>query len=59
MATPVGKRERIVIALGGNALGDSPEELEGRIAEATPSLVRLIEMGNQIIVTHGNGPQVG
>ena len=59
MAQPVGMRERIVIALGGNALGDTPEELQGRIAEATPSLIRLIELGNEIIVTHGNGPQVG
>ena len=59
MAQPVGKAERIVVALGGNALGDTPEELAGRIAETTPSLCRLIAMGSEVIITHGNGPQVG
>jgi carbamate kinase len=50
---------RIVIALGGNALGDGPEEQRQRIAAAAPSLVGLIAQGHEIIVTHGNGPQVG
>ncbi|HEY0189196.1 MAG TPA: carbamate kinase [Cellulomonas sp.] len=50
---------RIVIALGGNALGDGPAEQQARIAAAAPSLVGLIAQGHEIVVTHGNGPQVG
>jgi carbamate kinase len=50
---------RIVIALGGNALGDDPAEQRERIAAAAPSLVGLIAQGHEIIVSHGNGPQVG
>lgn len=50
---------RIVIALGGNALGNTPEEQKLRIDEAAESLVGLISQGYEIIVTHGNGPQVG
>lgn len=53
------KDERIVIALGGNALGDTPEEQQKRIDEAAESLVGLISQGYEIIVSHGNGPQVG
>lgn len=50
---------RIVIALGGNALGDTPQEQLRRIDEAAPSLIGLIKQGHEIIVSHGNGPQVG
>ena len=50
---------RIVIALGGNALGNTPEEQIAKINEAAPSLVGLIKQGHEIIVSHGNGPQVG
>jgi carbamate kinase len=50
---------RIVIALGGNALGNTPEEQLRRIDEAAPSLIGLIKQGHEIIVSHGNGPQVG
>ena len=50
---------RIVIALGGNALGSTAEEQRTRIDAATPSLVGLIAQGHEIIVSHGNGPQVG
>ena len=51
--------DRVVIALGGNALGDTPEEQIARVREAAPTLLKVIEMGNEIIITHGNGPQVG
>jgi carbamate kinase len=54
MATP-----RIVIALGGNALGDNPAAQRAAIDAAAPALVGLIAQGYEIIVTHGNGPQVG
>lgn len=50
---------RIVIALGGNALGNSPKEQQEMIDAATPSLVGLIAQGHEIIISHGNGPQVG
>ena len=50
---------RIVIALGGNALGNTPAEQMERLSEAAPSLVGLIKQGHEIIVSHGNGPQVG
>ena len=51
--------DRIVVALGGNALGDTPEEQIERVNNAARSLLGLIEQGNEIIITHGNGPQVG
>lgn len=50
---------RIVIALGGNALGKTAKEQEEMIKNATPSLIGLIAKGNEIIISHGNGPQVG
>ncbi len=50
---------RIVIALGGNALGNTAEEQRTAIDAAAPSLVGLIAQGHEIIVSHGNGPQVG
>ncbi len=53
------KPNRVVIALGGNALGDTPEEQIARVRAAAPTLLRVIEQGNEIIITHGNGPQVG
>jgi len=49
----------ITIALGGNALGNTPEEQQANIDRAVPSLVDLITQGHKIILTHGNGPQVG
>ena len=53
------KTSHVVIALGGNALGDTPEEQIKRVREAAPTILRVIEQGNEIIITHGNGPQVG
>lgn len=50
---------RIVVALGGNALGNTPAEQEANIAVAAEALVQIIEDGNEIVVSHGNGPQVG
>lgn len=50
---------RIVIALGGNALGANAEEQRVAIDAAAPSLVGLIAQGHEIILSHGNGPQVG
>ena len=50
---------RIVIALGGNALGNTPAEQRARVAAACPALVGLIHQGHEIIHSHGNGPQDG
>ena len=50
---------RIVIALGGNALGNTAAEQKERIAQSAPALVGLISQGYEIVITHGNGPQVG
>lgn len=50
---------KIVVALGGNALGKTAEEQLLITKKTAKRLVNLIEMGHQIIITHGNGPQVG
>ena len=51
--------KRIVIALGGNALGKNlPEQMEA-VQHTARAIVDLIEQGNEVIVVHGNGPQVG
>jgi len=50
---------RMVIALGGNALGNTPEEQLIKVRSTAKAIVPLILAGNDIIVCHGNGPQVG
>lgn len=50
---------KIVIALGGNALGQTPKEQKDNCVITSKYLVELIKEGHQIILTHGNGPQVG
>jgi len=52
-------RKRIVIALGGNALGKSPEEQLELVKTTAKSIVDLVSDGHYVVVTHGNGPQVG
>ncbi|MGM9599648.1 MAG: carbamate kinase [Faecousia sp.] len=51
--------KRIVIALGGNALGNTPYEQLQLVTETAKPIVDLIEQGNEVIIAHGNGPQVG
>ena len=51
--------KRIVIALGGNALGSTPYEQLALVTETAKPIVDLIEQGNEVIIAHGNGPQVG
>ena len=51
--------ERIVVALGGNALGNTPEEQLGLVRHTAKTIVDLSEAGYEVIVGHGNGPQVG
>ena len=50
---------RIVIALGGNALGNTPEEQLEKVAYAAKSIVGFVKQGHEVIIGHGNGPQVG
>ncbi len=50
---------KIVIALGGNALGKNPQEQHDTIEKTAKHLVDIIESGNDVVITHGNGPQVG
>jgi carbamate kinase len=49
----------IVLALGGNALGNNSEEQKEAVKHTSKSIVDLIEGGNKVIISHGNGPQVG
>ena len=51
--------KRIVIALGGNALGSTPYEQLALVTETAKPIVDLIAQGNEVIIAHGNGPQVG
>ncbi len=50
---------KIVVALGGNALGKSPQEQLELVKNTAKSLVGLITKGHEIVISHGNGPQVG
>ncbi len=50
---------KIVIALGGNALGNTAEEQLALVTETAKSIVDLVEAGNDVVIAHGNGPQVG
>ena len=51
--------KKLVIALGGNALGNTPYEQLRLVTETAKPIVDLIEAGNQVVIAHGNGPQVG
>ena len=50
---------KVVVALGGNAFGKSPEEQLKLVKNTASSLIGLIDAGNQVVISHGNGPQVG
>ncbi len=51
--------KRIVIALGGNALGNNLHEQMLAVKETAKAIADLIEEGHQVVISHGNGPQVG
>ncbi len=51
--------KRIVIALGGNALGKNLPEQMAAVKHTAKAIVDLIEEGHEVVVAHGNGPQVG
>ncbi|KXZ38882.1 carbamate kinase [Alkalithermobacter thermoalcaliphilus JW-YL-7 = DSM 7308] len=52
-------KSKIVVALGGNALGNTPKEQLQLVKNTAKPIVDLIEEGNDVIIAHGNGPQVG
>lgn len=59
-----GKNVRIIAALGGNALQANPKDCSAEsqwktCRETAKAIVDLIEVGHQIVIVHGNGPQVG
>ena len=51
--------KRIVIALGGNALGNNLPEQMLAVKKTAKAIADLIEEGHEVIISHGNGPQVG
>ena len=53
------KTEKIVIALGGNALGSNLPEQAIAVRQTAAAIVDLIQEGHEVVVAHGNGPQVG
>jgi len=53
------KKKRTVIALGGNALGNTLPEQMTAVKITSKAIVDLIEEGCEVVVVHGNGPQVG
>ena len=50
---------KIVVALGGNALGKTPEEQLELVKETAKQIVKIVSDGHEVVVVHGNGPQVG
>ena len=51
--------KRLVIALGGNALGNNPKEQLELVKNTASTIVDLVEEGYDVVIGHGNGPQVG
>ena len=50
---------RYVVSLGGNALGNNAEEQKELLKNVAKPIVELIKNGHEVIIVHGNGPQVG
>ena len=50
---------RVIIALGGNALGNDPITQKENAISAARNLIPIIKAGYEVVITHGNGPQVG
>lgn len=55
----MNKKKRVVIALGGNALGGNLKEQMEAVRTTSKAIVDMIQEGLEVVVTHGNGPQVG
>ena len=52
-------KQTIVIALGGNALGKNLPEQMAAVKKTAKAIVDLIQEGDEVVIAHGNGPQVG
>lgn len=52
-------KKRIVIALGGNALGNNLQEQMTAARITAGAIAELVEEGHELVIVHGNGPQVG
>ena len=50
---------RYVVSLGGNALGNNAEEQKKLLINVAEPIVALLKAGHEVIIVHGNGPQVG
>ena len=50
---------RYVVSLGGNALGNNAEEQKSLVSNVAKYIVSLIKDGHEVVIVHGNGPQVG
>ncbi|WP_080802388.1 carbamate kinase [Arabiibacter massiliensis] len=59
MPYTLGDGKTVVIALGGNALGNTPQEQLELVKNTATHIVDMIEDGTNVVVSHGNGPQVG
>ena len=51
--------KNLVIALGGNALGKNPKEQLELVKYTAKTIVDLVQEGYNVVIGHGNGPQVG
>lgn len=54
--------KKILVALGGNAIltkDPSAQAQQKALLDTARQLVKFVEAGNEIIISHGNGPQVG
>ncbi len=59
MAYQKGEGKSVVIALGGNALGNTPQEQLELVKNTAEHIVDMVAEGINVVVSHGNGPQVG
>ena len=56
MPYTLGTGKSVVIALGGNALGDTPQEQLELVRGTARHIVDMVAEGINVVVTHGNGP---
>ena len=59
MSYQKGPGQTVVIALGGNALGNTPQEQLELVKNTASHIVDMVSEGVNVVVSHGNGPQVG
>lgn len=52
-------KKRIVLALGGNALGNTLDEQMRAVKTTAKAIAGMLRHGDEVVIAHGNGPQVG